>query len=237
MQGSKETKTLPYRPGPLSGFVKLNAADAGGRGPDCPAPNRDRTGHVWRRGLPHSLARAGKRGLPHVCCRTATATRSTAFGSRTPCRVVRAEPIRRAKSSLVEYPEDEGADYGTLSIAVAVGHSAADPGADLDLRRPALGQSPQPVADPPAARSNDRPPLWYYVHPRLPRRLFITLHRGTRSPFGTLLATNDLITSRNSALPLRLRPVKHFTGAKWTAAGPFLRRGGQVHGSIPPAAH
>jgi len=98
MQGSKETKTLPYRPGPLSGFVKLNAADAGGRGPDCPAPNRDRTGHVWRRGLPHSLARAGKRGLPHVCCRTATATRSTAFGSRTPCRVVRAEPIRRAKS-------------------------------------------------------------------------------------------------------------------------------------------
>jgi len=142
MQGSKETKTLPYRPGPLSGFVKLNAADAGGRGPDCPAPNRDRTGHVWRRGLPHSLARAGKRGLPHVCCRTATATRSTAFGSRTPCRVVRAEPIRRAKSSLVEYPEDEGADYGTLSIAVAVGHSAADPGADLDLRRPALGHCP-----------------------------------------------------------------------------------------------
>lgn len=138
---------------------------------------------------------------------------------------------------LSNYPEDEGADYGTLSIAVAVGHSAADPGADLDLRRPALGQSPQSIADPPAARSNDRPPLWYYVHPRLPRRLFITLHRGTRSPFGTLLATNDLITSRNSALPLRLRPVKHFTGAKWTAAGPFLRRGGQVHGSIPPAAH
>ncbi len=114
------------------------------------------------------------------------------------------------------HPEDEGADHGTLSAAVAGGCAAADPGIDLGVRRPALKGTVCLFVDLPSDQDERRP------DPTIGRRLGIMstapltsdIDQGAarRSRFGTLLATNDLITCRNRALPLRLRPVKHFRG-------------------------